>query len=491
MTLLAEKFLTDRRTLWSVLGLIAAVWLLGNLPWQLDDYDQAKQAYTSFEMVKAGHWIYQHTPNEKVATKPPLVGWISAGIFGATGSWALAWRLPSLLAAIGLLWVIGRAIGKTQGVVAALIAMSAFGLNLLSLRIATLVRTDMPLAFVVFLLGWQIWQKVRLAEPWRDSDRMISFLLLSAAMLIKGPIVYAFLLPGIVLVEWRRRHDRGLGRAFCGWWPWLASLGIFLFWAIGGMIFVSGFFNQVVMKEFIGRFGETVHKPQAIYFYLPHLLHKFAPWSILLIALGVLRRGTAEKRWRERWRNLSPETFWLISWSLGGLLILSLIPSKRVDRIFPVIPPLALLLGVMVGKCLTNERWRKPALRWSALALAFAILISAGYTAVKVDAAYRDRRGALVKFGESVRAQAAAHGWHYEVMGGDEEGLLLYLDRLHFLEHAAVVAKWNAGEITAVVAPAEEEPLLLRDLPGAIPSRLQSWRPGDDRTPHYVFLTRS
>ena len=48
-----------------------------NLPWQLEDYDQAKQAFTSFEMLQQGHWLYQHTPNESVATKPPLVGWTS------------------------------------------------------------------------------------------------------------------------------------------------------------------------------------------------------------------------------------------------------------------------------------------------------------------------------------------------------------------------------------------------------------------------------
>lgn len=491
MTRLAERFLTDRRTLWSVLGLTLVLWLCGNLPWQLDDYDQAKQAYTSFELVKAHHWFYQHTPNEKVATKPPLVGWISAALYGLTGSWALAWRLPSLLAAAALIALLGHAVARTQNGIAALIAMSAFGLNLLSLRIATLVRTDMPLALVVFLLGWQIWQKVRLAEPWRDADRWIAFLLLTAAMLIKGPIVYAFLLPGIVVMEWRRRHDRGRGRAFCGWGPWLASLGVFLVWVIGGMLFVRGFFDQVVLREFLGRFGETVHKPQAIYFYLPHLLHKFAPWSILLIALAILLRGTAEKRWRDRWQNLSPEILWVVAWSMGGLLVLSLIPSKRVDRMFPIVPPLALLLGVMVGRCLTSSRWRGAALRWSALALVTAVLVSVGYTAVKLDAAYRDRRGALVDFGESVRAEASLHHWRYAVMGRDEEGLLLYLDQLHFQDHADVVEQWENGEIDAVVAPAAEEPLLLRDLPGAIPSRLQSRKPGDDRTPPYIFLTRS
>ena len=96
--------------------------LIGNLPWQLDDYDQAKQAFTSFEMIKEGHWFYQQTPHERVATKPPLVGWISAGLFGMTRSWEVAWRLPSLLAAIALAILLFRIASSAYGSIAGLVA---------------------------------------------------------------------------------------------------------------------------------------------------------------------------------------------------------------------------------------------------------------------------------------------------------------------------------------------------------------------------------
>src|SRR6266576_1415709 len=96
------SLLEDLRTLWIVAALIIVLFATANLPWQLDDYDQAKQAFTSFEIVKEGHWLYQHTPHEHVATTPPLAGWISAAIFVVTRSWEVAWRLPSLLAALVL-----------------------------------------------------------------------------------------------------------------------------------------------------------------------------------------------------------------------------------------------------------------------------------------------------------------------------------------------------------------------------------------------------
>ena len=117
-------------------------------------------------MIKEGHWFYQRTPQEHVATKPPLVGWISAGLFSLTRSWDVAWRLPSLLAAIAISILLFRAGSLAYGTIAGLIALSAFGLNLLSPRLATLVRTDMPLALVIFLIGLLIWRKIQKEEAW-------------------------------------------------------------------------------------------------------------------------------------------------------------------------------------------------------------------------------------------------------------------------------------------------------------------------------------
>src|SRR3977135_215896 len=204
---MTKSLLEDRRTFWSVTALIALLFAIGNLPCQLDDYDQAKQAFTSFEMIKEGHWFYQQPPHERVATKPPLVGWISAGLFALNQSWELSWRLPSFLAAIALAILLFRVASSAYGSIAGLVALSAFGLNLLSPRLATLVRTDMPLAFVIFLVGLLICQNIERQEEWKPRDRVYLFLLLTIAMLIKGPIVYAFLLPGIAVFEWwRRRH---------------------------------------------------------------------------------------------------------------------------------------------------------------------------------------------------------------------------------------------------------------------------------------------
>src|SRR5437762_5383094 len=164
--MITRSLLEDRRTVWIIAAVIILLFAIGNLPWQLDDYDQAKQAFTSFQMIKEGRWLYQQTPHENLATKPPLVGWVSAGLFGLTRSWDLAWRLPSVLAAVALAIFLFRAASSAYGPVAGLVAFGAFGLNLLAPRLATLVRTDMPLALVIFLIGVLILEKIRVQSEW-------------------------------------------------------------------------------------------------------------------------------------------------------------------------------------------------------------------------------------------------------------------------------------------------------------------------------------
>jgi 4-amino-4-deoxy-L-arabinose transferase-like glycosyltransferase len=513
---MTTSVLEDQRTVWIIAALILLLCLVGNLPWQLDEYDQAKQAFTSFEMVKEGHWLYQHTPHERVATKPPLVGWISAGLFAVSRSWEIAWRLPSLIAALVLAFVLFRSAGHAYGRTAAIIAVSAFGLNLLSPRLATLVRTDMPLALVIFLIGVRIWQKVRESDKWKPRDQAYVFVLLIAAMLIKGPIVYAFLLPGIAVFQLRRDRvrlpgapKRNSGSAWPGWWPWLASLAIFLAWVAGGIRFQAGFYEEVVMREFVGRFGETIHRPQPFLFYLPHLLHKFAPWSVLIVAIALLQLRARNWRLRSVFHEVSPATFWLLCWSIGGLIVMSLISSKRVDRIFPVIPPLCLLLSAQIAP--HNSRSRRPAGRssrgiepdetahrgvatttalarfywWSAFALVFAILFTGGYTIFKVITGYGDHRNALAIFGRNIRHEAEGHQWRYEVVSAKDEGLLLYLRKTRFIEPQRAVTEWNNGNLDALVASTEKTKTLMPKLHGAILSEPKAAQPLD-----YVLITR-
>ncbi len=465
----ARNFLESRRTLWLIGSIAICFFALANLPWNLDDYDQALQAYTSFEMIKAGHWFFQHTPHGLIAQKPPLIGWTSAATFLVTRSWNVAWRLPCFLAATTMAIVLFRAARAAYGAAPALVALAAFALNLLSVRLATLVRTDMPLALSLFLPGLLIWQKIRAREAWSRRDRWIMFALFAASMLIKGPMNFAFLLPGIVLFQLLVAKRSGTS-AWCGWWPWLASIAIILGWTICGIKFVPAFYHVVFEKEFLGRFESGVHRAQPLLFYLPHLLQKFAPWSVLLIAFAWFAHRRGNGSVRHFFRNTAPETLWLLFWSIGGIILMSLIPSKRVDRIYPVLPPLCLLLAAQVAHLLQDDATRRRALNWSAIGVVFSIIFSGVYAAGKIVSNYRDHADNLEEFSNKVNAEVAAHHWRFEVIegkGGGSQGILLYVQKLHFTPPEEAVAQWNSGALDALVVPKNQIATILPQLQNA------------------------
>ena len=136
-----------------------------------------------------------------------------------------------------------------------------------------------------------------------------------------------------------------------------------------------------------------------------------------------------------------------------------------------------------------NEMMRARVLRWSLVALLVSILFTSSYTVAKIVSGYRVHRDALVSFGHAVRNEAAAHQWRYEVLKTGDEGLLLYLERTHFIEPQRAIAEWNRGNLDAVVAPVQMAPSLMRDLHDAALSRLKSAQ-GKSESGNYVLITR-
>ena len=488
---LAERFLRDKRTFWLTGAWICVLFLTANLPWQLDNYDQAKPAFSSFEMVHEGHWLYQRMPLDPVAQKPPFLGWASTFCYEITRWWDLAWRLPSLLSALAISILLLGAASLAYGRTAGLISLGAFGFNLLSARLATLVTTDMLLALSIFLAGLLIWQKIRSGDAWNSRDRWWFFALLTMSLFIKGPVVYAFLLLGIAAFAWLKRSDK-VTSAWPGAWPWLGSLAVFLAWVIGGILFKPEFYDQVVMREFLGRFSRTIQQPQPVYFYLPHLLYRFTPWCALMILLAIVCRTRG--RVREALHSMPADIFWLICWSLGGLIVMSLVPSKRVDRIFPVVPPLCLLLGAQVGLGLTAQKIRGRVYQWSAAALLFAFLFTTGYNLWHVVPGYLYQRDTLVTFSRAVRQEAARYHWRYEVVlsenGTGTEGMLLYLQKPHFLPLDKAVQEWNSGKIEALVIPEDRMSLAMAELREATIAPLRTSKRKDLHAPSYFLVTR-
>jgi 4-amino-4-deoxy-L-arabinose transferase-like glycosyltransferase len=428
-----------------LIAVILVLFAVRNLPWHLDDLDQAKQAFVSYQMVESNQWLVQNTPRDEIATKPPLQGWISAVLYLAAGGngWEFAWRLPVFIAALLILRQLWRTGGELYGnALGSILAMGTFALNSYVPRIATLVRNDMLLTAFIFFTGWIILEKLRTETAWNWKDRLALCLLLFGSMLTKGPIAYAFLLPGIVLYLLLTRKRNIPRNVFCGWFWWLLPLAVFGGWVAIGMT-VPEFKEQVVYKEFLGRFtvgAGAQHNNYPPGYYTYHLLVRTLPWSLIIPALFIAR-PVRRALWNDH------VLLWLACWFVGGLLFMEFVPSKRFDRILPVLPPLALLFARAARHLPESSVFAWPRRRLVEGLAIVGMFGAVGYAAAKMIDAHRNHARALVHFGADVRSLVKDQRERLAITHVRDEGLLMYCGVRRYTERSAAIWLWESGRI--------------------------------------------
>lgn len=437
-----------------ILVIIVALFAVRNLPWHLDDDEQAKQAFVSYQMIENGKWLVQETPTGRVATKPPLQGWISAAAYLGMGAhgWEFAWRLPAFVAALLILralWHMGHDLfGNNIG---AILAAGAFGLNSYVPRLATLVRTDMLLTAFIFFIGLLVLTKLRSGKPWTLRERAITCLLLLGSTMTKGPIAYGFLLPGIIAFLLFTRKKPIARNVWAGWIAWLLPLAVFGVWVWWGIQSTGGtegeFYKQVVEKEFLGRFtvGEGArHHNFPPGFYTLGILGRTLPWTLLLIAMLCVKGVRAACRH-------DAGLIWLLCWAFGGLIFMECVPSKRFDRILPVVPPMCLLLAAMAKELPRYRIGKEPIGRLAILLPLLAVPIAAGYAGWKVFKSFRSDGRALVAFGAKTREVVDEHRDRLAVVNGKDEGMLMYTGVQRFTGIEDALTLWRFDRIDWLV----------------------------------------
>jgi hypothetical protein len=165
---------------------------------------------------------------------------------------------------------------------------------------------------------------------------------------------------------------------------------------------------------------------------------------------------------------------------------MSIIPSKRVDRIYPLVPPLCLLLGAQIASARVEE-WSGKLRTWLPAALIFACIFTGSYAAWKIGNGYYLSSDALVRFSRQVRQETVRNGWRYAVIGGREEGMLLYLRRDHFLSPDDALGQWSSGALDALVVRNQPVRPWGELLPGA---ELQFVSKKARELPQYFFFVR-
>lgn len=441
--------------------LFAVVCLLAvirSLPWsQFNGYDQSRQAFVALEMISDGVVWYPHLPTGLSASKPPLLGWISAGLFIITRSWECAWRLPSLVAfvaALLALFLIGR---RVAGSVGGLVALAVFGLNMFSPRIAGLVRTDMLLALWVLLAGSLIWRQVSSGQDWRPRDQVMFAGVVLAGLFTKGPVLLAFILPGLLAFGLIERRSGG-AKAWMGWLAWGGPVACLLLWAAVGCGYSPSFCESVIVNEFVrnstglryGADGAPVMGGHwvSVATYPAQLLHRLLPWSLIAVVWPV-----ADVRGRRRLMG-DAGARWTVVWFLSGLVVMSLIPGKRADRIFPVVPPLAILGAYIVRYASWNPAWRLSRRRVVQMLVAGSAVAWGAYAVMASLGASSDEARGLRLFCDRVIAWERQQGCNARVVGpvlDDDQALPVYLRETRCPDIKAVLAEVGRGQTALVL----------------------------------------
>lgn len=310
--------------------------------------DQERPATYVLDAVVNHHWLVQRDPYGAVASKPPLVPWISALVATVRGRVdRVALTVPGFLGVLGtallLTLVVGRELGRDAGWLAA----AAFLASAQAAKSVALVRTDGFFTFGVLAAGLLAWR------AWRRGSGWTPFWLVACVVtLTKGPQGVVFALLGLVAEVPRALSGRRRTPA-SGLWPGL------LLWLIvcgGWLVAALACAGPDVAHRMLGREllqhvarGDAGELPLVRFWYpFVSLLQSFAPASILL---------PPAVWWVVRGRRHDPAADgdlvrYCAVWLLAGLVLLGLAGHQRRDLVMPFTPAAAVLVGAWLSGCL-------------------------------------------------------------------------------------------------------------------------------------------
>jgi 4-amino-4-deoxy-L-arabinose transferase-like glycosyltransferase len=303
--------------------------------------DETRYVSVAWEMWLRGEFLTPSLNGVFYEHKPPLLFWLlQAGwATGAVAFWTKA--LPILIAlgtGLTLASVARRAYGHEAAPLAALIYLGTLGVALQ----APMVMFD---GLVTLCLAFAM---LPLVHGCRDGDLKawaLSGVGLGLGLLAKGPIIFLYYLPLVLLVpaSWRgvagtRRWVLGTGIAV------LTALGVFLLW-VGPLLLDEAsrtlLLNQVFDRLSAGDADLGHNRPIWIYLiWAPILL---LPW-IFIKPLWPLRKAATDT---DRW---------LLRSALAALLLLSLISNKQPHYLTPVA---AILTPMWAGAWVAASRKRR------------------------------------------------------------------------------------------------------------------------------------
>lgn len=352
--------------LWLLLiGWLAFFWNLGSTG--LIDETEPLFAEAARQMTVTGDWITPFFDGETRFDKPALIYWLIALGYKILGvnSWAV--RLPSAIAAMGLvslgfytLLLFGdstsKSIAHTRNWFCAALGSALMALNPLTIVWARTGVSDMLLtgcmgaALLSFFIGYAQPSKPDIQARWY----LAFYILIAGAILTKGPV--GIVLPGLIIslfllylgnaLEVLREMRVLLGSVVIAAiaLPWY----VLVIWR-NGRAYIDSFFGYHNLE----RFTEVVNGHAAPwYFYFLVVLLGFAPWSIYLPSAIARLQFWQRSRWRSAPRSSQLGLFALF-WFASIFGFFTIAVTKLPSYVLPLMPAAAILVAI-----LWNSAWR-------------------------------------------------------------------------------------------------------------------------------------
>ena len=337
----------QRRAVVTLLLLSSLTFLFGLGTQAITDADEAFYAEAAREMVEGRDWITPHFNYEERWQKPILYYWFTAAAFAGTDASEFMARFGSALSGVGvvlLTWATARRLTANEhgAWIAGAIAATCFGYFMM----ARAALPDLPLAFFMTATTWCAMRAIERAERAPAAWAALAGLGAGLGFLTKGPV--ALVVPAIVLIPiWWRERPRSIVR------PSHVALALLLFAIAGlpwyvvmlarhGTAYLQGFF----VGDNLERFATTRYNDlRAVWYYVPILVGGLLPWTMFLLVLP----------WRplralvRRRRRLTDEEWRLLIWAAMPLLLFTASVGKQPRYILPVLPPIAIMLGLGIA----------------------------------------------------------------------------------------------------------------------------------------------
>jgi 4-amino-4-deoxy-L-arabinose transferase-like glycosyltransferase len=318
---------------------VTASWTLSEKT--LDNHE-CLVSVTAREMLESSDWVWPTYNGEPRLHKTPLSYWMVAGLAKITGEVdEFAARMPSVIFAVLSIAAILYFVNQWLSFRIAVLSAAVWATSLGYIRYSHSARPEMALTFFIMLCFLSFYSAITTRSRKRQVAYMLVFWMsFGVANLAKGPAPLPLVLMPLffyvaVFRQWKQIPKLlpviGTVVFLAIVLPWPLAIAHRLNWDLG-----------VWKREFVDRFlGSYAQGDYPLYYYLLIMFKYITPWvAFLPMALAA--------PFYKVWNKKQPAMKFLWLWFVADLVFLTISGGKRQHYILPLMPAMAILIGILI-----------------------------------------------------------------------------------------------------------------------------------------------